>query len=97
MAYDFSGLFVELTIEEMAPVAISLESDGGIVQLFKFQLSFELSPNYSLTYMTNDRKIKLTIPLTSDEYFHNLDFFGGNWVEYSSSTIFKLDGKKFKL
>ena len=97
MAFDFSGLFVNLTITSLEPIRIGLESlDGGIISFFKDFDHHNLTTDYWLIYKTNDGKIELRFKLSDEEYKHNVNFFGGR-VEYDKGVSFKLEGNKFKM
>lgn len=97
MAFDFTGLFVNLTIDSLEPIRIGLESlDGGVVSFFKDFDHNTLTTDYWIIYKTNDGKIELRASLSKEDYQHNVNFFGGR-VEYDKGVSFKLDGNRFKM
>ncbi len=97
MAFDFSGIFVNLTIDSLEPIRIALESlDGGMINFFKDFDHQTLQADYWLIYKTLDRKIELRVKQTYEDYKYHVDFFGGR-VEYTSGISLKLENNKFKM
>jgi hypothetical protein len=95
MAFDFSGIFVNLTIDSLEPIRIALESlDGGVINFFKNFDHQTLQSDYWLIYKTLDGRIELRVEQTHEDYKYHVDFFGGR-VEYTSGISFKLENKKF--
>ena len=94
-AFEFTGIFVNLTIDNLEPIRIALESlDGGTINFFKIFDSQSMQSDYWLIYKTLDAKIELRVKQTREEYQYHVDFFGGR-VEYASGISFKLVNKKF--
>jgi hypothetical protein len=93
-AFEFTGIFVNLTIDNLEPIRVNLESEGGKISFFKIFNVEDLASQYWLVYKTNDLKIEIRVPQTRDQYRHHVDFFGGN-VEYTSGIPFKLVDNKF--
>ena len=97
MAFDFTGIFVNLTIDTLEPIRIALESlDGGVINFFKDFDNQTLQADYWIIYKTNDGKIELRVKQTFEQYKYHVDFFGGR-VEYPSGISFKLENNKFKM
>jgi len=97
MAFDFSGIFVNLTIDSLEPIRIALESlDGGMINFFKDFDHQTLQADYWLIYKTLDGKIELRVSQTYEDYKYHVDFFGGR-VEYTSGISLKLENNKFKM
>jgi hypothetical protein len=94
-AFDFTGIFVNLTIDTLEPIRIALESlDGGVINFFKTFDPQSIQSDYWIIYKTLDGKIELRVKQTREEYQYHVDFFGGR-VEYTSGISFKLENKKF--
>ena len=93
MAWEFTGLFVNVEIEDPEPIRVALASHGGTITMLKFMSMDQMV--YIMTYKTIDNRIELRVGMSHNEYFYNLEFFGGSVTEYDSPILFNLDGKKF--
>jgi len=95
-AFESTGIFLNIVIDNLEPIRVNLELEGGIISFFKILNLEGLESHYWLVYKTNDSRIEIRVPQTREQYRHHVDFFGGN-VEYPSGIPFKLVNNKFEM
>ena len=58
-AFESTGIFLNVVIDNLEPIRVNLESEGGLISFFKIFNFDDYQSQYWLVYKTNDLKIEI--------------------------------------